>query len=217
VTAEPDYKGQFTDLMEAYASPIRRLCAVYADNAADREDLSQDIFFAVWRALPGFRGDASVRTIDFRITLTAAEDVTLGDTKEGAFAIRLAEPFTEKKGGRMVDADGRATMNNIWGKRSNWVDYTAELDSERLGVAIFDHPGNPRHPTYWHARDYGLFAANPFGVHDFESKPKGTGNFTVAAGKSATFRYRFYLHPGDDKQAKVSDHYREYVSSIGSK
>src|SRR4029453_7091457 len=50
VTAEPDYKGQFTDLMEAYAGPIRRLCAAYADNAADREDLFQDIFLAVWRA-----------------------------------------------------------------------------------------------------------------------------------------------------------------------
>jgi RNA polymerase sigma-70 factor (ECF subfamily) len=72
VAAEPDYKAQFTDLMEAYASPIRRLCGAYADNTADREDLSQDIFFAVWRALPGFRGDASVRTWLYRIAHNVA-------------------------------------------------------------------------------------------------------------------------------------------------
>jgi RNA polymerase sigma-70 factor (ECF subfamily) len=72
VTAEPGDKGQFTELMEAYASPIRRLCAAYADNAADREDLSQEIFFAVWRALPGFRGEASRRTWLYRIAHNVA-------------------------------------------------------------------------------------------------------------------------------------------------
>jgi RNA polymerase sigma factor (sigma-70 family) len=72
VTAEPDYKDQFTELMQAYANPIRRLCTAYADNPADREDLSQDIFLAVWRALPGFRGDASVRTWLYRIAHNVA-------------------------------------------------------------------------------------------------------------------------------------------------
>ena len=110
-----------------------------------------------------FSGDDKLRTIDFQITLTAAVDVTFGDTKEGAFAIRLADAFTERKGAKIVDADGRAGMAQVWGKRSNWVDYTAEVDGERLGVAMFDHPQSPRNPTYWHARDYGLFALNPFG------------------------------------------------------
>ncbi len=87
-----------------------------------------------------FGGDAKLRTIDFHITLTAAQDVTLGDTKEGAFAIRLDDAFTERKGMKMVDADGREKMANIWGKRSNWVDYSADLDGEKLGVAMFDHP-----------------------------------------------------------------------------
>jgi RNA polymerase sigma factor (sigma-70 family) len=72
VTVEPDYKGQFTELMEAYASPVRRLCSAYAGTAADREDLFQEIFFAVWRALPGFRGDASVRTWLYRIAHNVA-------------------------------------------------------------------------------------------------------------------------------------------------
>lgn len=149
-----------------------------------------------------FGGDAKLRTIDFRITLTAAQDVTFGDTKEGAFAIRLAEPFTEKKGGRMVDADGRATMKNVWGKRSNWVDYTADLGGEKLGVAILDHTSNPRHPTYWHARDYGLFALNPFGRNAFDDKLEES-KWKLAKGEKLAFRWMVVVHPGDADVAKI--------------
>ena len=80
-----------------------------------------------------------------------------------------------------------------------------------MGLAIMDHPGNPRHPTWWHVRDYGLFAANPFGVHDFEKKPAGTGELVVPKGETLTFRYRFYLHRGDEKEGRVADRYREYI------
>jgi hypothetical protein len=134
--------------------------------------------------------------------LTAAQDVTFGDTKEGAFAIRLAEPFTEKKGGRMVDADGRATMKNVWGKRSNWVDYTADLGGEKLGVAILDHTSNPRHPTYWHARDYGLFALNPFGRNAFDDKLEES-KWKLAKGEKLAFRWMVVVHPGDADVAKI--------------
>jgi hypothetical protein len=155
-----------------------------------------------------FSGDDKLRTIDFHITLTAAEDVTLGDTKEGAFAIRLVEPFTERKGGRILDADGRTGMVNVWGKRSNWVDYTAVVDGEALGVAIFDHPGNPRHPTYWHARDYGLFALNPFGRQAFDPKQEES-QWKVPAGQKIEFRWRVLVHPGD---AAVGDLYKGYAA-----
>ena len=72
VSRESDDKAQFSELMEAYAGPIRRLCAAYAASAADREDLFQDIFLAVWRALPGFRGDSSARTWLYRIAHNVA-------------------------------------------------------------------------------------------------------------------------------------------------
>ena len=86
------------------------------------------------------------------------------------------------------------------------------MEGKTVGIAIFDHPQNPRHPTWWHVRDYGLFAANPFGQHDFESlADKTAGNLTVPAGKSVTFRYRFYLHEGDEQQAKVAERYKQYV------
>jgi hypothetical protein len=155
-----------------------------------------------------FYSDPKLRTIDFEITLTAAQDVTFGDTKEGAFAIRLADNFTEKKGMKMVDAEGRAGMKNVWGKRANWVDYTADVDGERIGVAMFDHPSNPHHPTYWHARDYGLFALNPFGQNAFD--PKMAENQTkLATGQKLVFRWRVTIHPDD---ASMADMYKAYAA-----
>jgi hypothetical protein len=63
-------------------------------------------------------------------------------------------------------------------------------------------------------RDYGLFAVKPFGIHDFEKgKPAGAGDFVIPAGQSATFKYRFYFHKGDDKQGQVAEHYREYAGT----
>jgi hypothetical protein len=89
--------------------------------------------------------------------------------------------------------------------------------SARLG-AIFDHPSNPRHPTWWHARTYGLCSANPFGIASFEKNPdKNAGNMTVPAGKSVTFRYRFYFHAGDEKEGRVAEEYAAYVKETGGK
>jgi hypothetical protein len=158
-----------------------------------------------------FYSDPKLRIIDFHITLTPTVDVTFGDTKEGAFAIRLADAFTERKGGKIVDADGRVSMANVWGKRSNWVDYTAEIEGERLGVAIFDHPDNPRHPTYWHARDYGLFALNPFGQQAFDpNQPES--HWKVPAGQKLTFKWRVVIHPGDAETGHVADLYKQYAA-----
>ena len=111
----------------------------------------------------------------------------------------------------MVDADGRAAMANVWGKRSNWVDYTAEVEGERLGVAMFDHPQNPRHPTYWHARDYGLFALNPFGRNAFDPKQEES-QWKLPAGQKLTFLWRVVIHPGDAQTGHVADLYKEYAA-----
>ena len=169
---------------------------------------------------------AKERLFDFEITIHASHgDVTFGDTKEGSMAIRLAETMrlkpnqanTGKPTGHIVNSEG-VRDGATWGKRAAWCDYHGPVDGKTVGVAIFDHPQNPRHPTWWHVRDYGLFAANPFGRHDFESLPdKSAGNLVIPAGQSVTFRYRFYLHEGDEKQAKVVERYAEYVRSVSKK
>ena len=156
------------------------------------------------------------RMMDFDITLCASDgEVTLGDTKEGSMAIRLTPTMQLKGkvgGGHIVNSEG-IRDGATWGRRAAWCDYYGPVKGQKVGVAIFDHPQNPKHPVWWHVRDYGLFAANPFGVHDFENKPKGTGDITIASGQSLTFRYRLYFHKGDEKQAKVAEHYREYAAT----
>src|SRR5262249_37657703 len=115
---------------------------------------------------------ADARLFDFEITIhTSQGDLTFGDTKEGSMAIRLAESMRlvrdKKPGLGHIISSGDARDGDPGGKRARWVDYYAPADGHLVGVAIFDHPSNPKHPTWWHVRDYGLFAANPFGVHEF--------------------------------------------------
>jgi len=163
---------------------------------------------------------SEIKIIDFEIVLKATEgDVTLGDTKEGTMAIRLAETMRlapnkfnkDKPTGHIVLSTG-VREAETWGKRAAWCDYYGPVGGKTVGVAIFDHPKNPRHPTWWHVRDYGLFAANPFGVHDFEKKAKGEGDFTFSKSQSATFRYRFIFHEGDEKEAKIAELYEDYAN-----
>jgi len=166
-----------------------------------------------------FSGTASLKIIDYDITIHASNgEITMGDTKEGTMAIRLAEtmrlsPNKFNKGkptGHIVNSEG-VRDGETWGKRAAWCDYYGPVNEKIVGVAMFDHPKNPQHPTWWHVRDYGLFAANPYGVHDFEKKPAGSGNFIIPAGKSATYRYRFVFHEGDEKQAGIAGLFKKYA------
>jgi len=155
------------------------------------------------------------RVFGFEITLHASNgDLTLGDTKEGTMAVRVAESMKLKRPGEhghIVNSAG-VRDEETWGKRADWCDYYGPINGKTYGIAMFDNPANPRHPTSWHVRDYGLFAANPFGLHDFESLPdKKAGDLTVKSGESITFKYRFYLHTGDTDSAKVAKKYQDYV------
>ncbi len=172
---------------------------------------------------------AGGRILDYEVTLQAPANkpVTLGDTKEGSMAMRVPLWMTpphsytgaDKK---KVQHAGLGTIINdsgqkndaTWGKKSAWVDYYAPKDGKVYGIAMFDHPSNPRHPTWWHVRSYALFAANPFGKHDFENlkdQPKA-GDMTIPAGGSVTFRWRFYFHMGDEKTAKIAEQFKAYAA-----
>jgi hypothetical protein len=162
---------------------------------------------------------------DFEITLQASHGpLLLGGTKEGMMAIRVAETMRLKANkdnvgkptGHIVTSDGLRDAET-WGKRAKWCDYHGSVNGEIVGIAIFDHPKNPRHPTWWMVRDYGLFAANPFGQHEFEnSDDKTSGDMKIPLGGTVTFRYRFYLHEGNEKQAEVAAHYRDYVKTTSA-
>ncbi len=167
-----------------------------------------------------FARPANERVFDFDVTLKAGDkEVVLGDTKEGSMGIRVAETMRSKANksnagkpaGQIVLSSG-VTGDDTWGKRAEWCDYHGPVEGKTLGVAIFDHPKNPRHPTWWHVRNYGLFAANPFGLHDFEKQPAGAGNMRIAPNQSVTFRYRFYMHEGDEKKGRVAERFKEYAA-----
>ena len=169
-----------------------------------------------------FHSGPSNRLVDFDLKLTAGSSaVKLGDTKEGTFAIRLATELEENRPevtgiprtGRILSATGKAGETQAWGKRAPWVDYSGSLRGKKFGVAIFDHPSNPKHPTHWHVRAYGLFAANIFGEHDFYQDPSRDAGVTLKPGKSLHFLYRVVIHPGDAKQANVAKLYDDYVKT----
>jgi hypothetical protein len=161
-----------------------------------------------------FRGDDQNRMIDCEFVIIAnfGAPVTMGDTKEGTFEIRLAQPLNSPPAD-MVNSWGAHGEKGIWGKRANWVDYDGTVDGEPVGVAIFDSPKSFRHPTYWHARGYGLFAANPFGIREFTNDSKKDGSWTIEQGQSLTFRYRVLIHHGSYIQARVAQAYTRYAAA----
>jgi Methane oxygenase PmoA len=160
-----------------------------------------------------FGGDENSRWIDCEITLVAnhGSDLTLGDSKEGTLGIRLAKELNSPPG-HMVNSAGAEGEKAIWGKRADWVDYDGTVAGEKLGVAVFDSPRSFRHPTWWHARGYGLLAANPFGWREFYRDPEKDGSWTVPQGKQLKFRYRVFIHHGDYKEAKVAEAYQNYAA-----
>jgi hypothetical protein len=151
------------------------------------------------------------RVLDFDVTLKATEGpVTFGDTKEGMFGLRVPTSMdvTSKKGGKIVTAEGLEDKA-AWGKPAAWVDYAGPVDGKTVGVAILNHPSSFRYPTTWHIRDYGLFAANPFGWHDFGQKTPG--EFVLPKGESIRFRYRVILHDGDTASANLPAAFQGYA------
>ena len=153
------------------------------------------------------------RAVDVTVVVTrAAGELKFGDTKEGTMALRLRNEFClagPGAAGSITNSEG-VTGKSAWGKPARWVAYSAKLASVPHTVAMFDAPGHHGHPTHWHARDYGLFAANPFGLHDFTEAPAGTGDLVVAAGGALRLRYRIWLCTGACDAAAIEAAWQKF-------
>jgi len=154
------------------------------------------------------------RMIDQISTLKPLESIVFNDDKEGLFGIRVARwlESPEERGGEFVDTSGRPTTvpaagaeatgiyltsegakgGAAWGTRGRWCMLTGNAGGHTAMIAVIDHPKNPGYPTYWHARGYGLFAANPLGRSIFDPKQPAL-NFTAAKGQQVVFRYRVVI------------------------
>lgn len=165
-----------------------------------------------------FRVQGNDFIIDRETALTAADTTVLfKDVKDGMVAIRVARELElpSKEASSYVDEQGNITKvppsgndvtgmyhgstglkgDSVWGSKGPWVILTGRKDGKDITIGIIDHPSNVGYPTYWHARGYGLFAANPLGRKVF-SNGKEELNFSLEPGASATFRYRFVIHEG---------------------
>jgi hypothetical protein len=160
--------------------------------------------------------DNGNRWIDFAITIKATEgDVTFGDTKEGTFAVRVADTMRleAKQGGRIVNSEGQ-TDDAAWGMPARWVDYTGPVGDETVGIAILSHPKSFRPKTRWHVRGYGLFAANPFGYKDFpHPELSEQGATTIHKGDDLKLRYRVLLHRGQTDKAQIEKAFEEFSAN----
>jgi hypothetical protein len=165
-----------------------------------------------------FLHQGSTRIVDQIITLKALDRAVFHDDKEGVLGMRVASwlESPDEKGGTFMDASGKPTKvesgasngasgvyltsegakgGAAWGTRGRWCSLTGHAGDHTVTIAILDYPKNPGYPTYWHARGYGLFAANPLGRSIFDPKQPAF-NYTLEKGQAATFRYRVLLIPG---------------------
>jgi len=158
-----------------------------------------------------FRGDDRTRTIDCEFTLKASDGpITMGDTKEGTFGIRLGQHLSAPLG-HMINSHGGQGEKQIWGKPADWVNYYGTVSGRSVGIVVFDHPKSFRHPTTWHARGYGLLAANPFGVREFTSDLQKGGSWTIPEGSSLKFRYRVLIYEGNLSATQIAEAYQQYT------
>ena len=152
----------------------------------------------------------TTRMLDFEIAIKAtAGPVVFGDTKEGMFGVRVASSMDvdRKRGGRITNAEGLHDAK-AWGKASAWVDYSGPVQGKMVGITIMNHPRSFRFPTTWHVRTYGLFAANPFGWHDFGLGK--TGEHKLEAGRELWFGYRVILHEGQADSVRIAGAFEDY-------
>lgn len=185
-----------------------------------------------------FRTGPNLRVIDRIITLTAQKErVVFGDSKEGALGIRVArqleepstkpEIFTDEQGnptkvpvmdnegvaGVYLSSEGKVGEKDAWGTRAKWMTLSGNIRGEDVAIGIFDHPKNSTFPTYWHARGYGLFAANPFGAKEF-TKGATILNFTLEPGQKATFRFRIIVHSGKLTKEQTEALYAQFLKDV---
>ena len=156
-------------------------------------------------------GENRLVDITVRILADRGNEIRMGDSREGVMGFRVAEELTEPKGATLLNSEGGLGEKQIWGKRARWVDYSGKVEGVPVGVAMFDHPSNPKHPTFWMARGYGLLAANAFGEREFTGDDSRDGSLTIPAGGSLQFRYRLVIHPGDARAANLAAMYARFA------
>jgi hypothetical protein len=154
------------------------------------------------------------RLFDIAVTFKMTQGpVTFRDTKEGGLvSVRVASSMDVRNGGRIDNGYGGVNEGETWGKKAPWCDYSGLVDGKHVGIAVFDHERNPRYPTEWHVRDYGLMTANCFAWNHYRPDEKLKGDMTFKKGAVTRWSYRLFIHKGDARKGKVTDRFQEFIA-----
>ena len=195
--------------------------SIRVDKVTNSNELHQTLITASGESLATlitsykFNKEPDAYRIDASLTLRSDQALRFGDTDDGGFAFRLREEFREDRGATLLNSEGQTGAKQIWGKPASWTDYSTVIDNKQYGVAILSHPTNLRHPSGWHARNYGLNSANPFAASSFAGEKNGQrGAYTLPAKQPLKLTYRVFIHTGDAAQAKIAGRYAQYAKEI---
>lgn len=198
------------EVLEASASGKRAVLKV----ASDYLDPAGNVMASDVRTFIFSVAEDGSRVIDADFVFTGvADSVVFADAKDAGLSIRVAHAMAVKseQGGRIVTSTG-FEGEEAWGKRAAWCDFNGPVDAkggEVLGIAILNHPSSLRHPTPWHARTYGLFTANPFGLKSVAGESE-EAPLVLKKGETFTMRHRILFHRGDERSAKISEAWSKY-------
>lgn len=142
----------------------------------------------------------------------AGEELVFGDQEEMGLGVRLATPLIVTKGGRIRSSEGKENEKAIRGTNAAWADYSGMVDGRRVGVCLMPDPENFR-PSWYHARDYGLLVANPFGRNALAGGEKSA--VVVKKGETLRLRYGVLAHGSKDAAgADVAAAYADYLTLL---
>lgn len=144
--------------------------------------------------------------LDWTSEFRGPEEFFFGDQEEMGLGIRLATPLTVKNGGQILNSAGLKNEKQVWGKPSQWCDYSGTIDGSALGLCLMPHPENFRR-SWFHVRDYGLLVANPFGQNAFTRGEKS--RIAVRKGDKLRLRFGILVHAGEVDLPKA---YREWLA-----
>jgi len=141
-------------------------------------------------------------------TFSGPKEFAFGDQEEMGLGIRLATPLTVKNGGYMLNSDGLRDERGVWGKQALWCDYAGKIDDQPAGLLLMPDPANFRR-SWFHARDYGVLVANPFGQKAFTKQ--AASQVVVQPGETLRIRFGVLAHSGEFDPAVA---YRQWLETL---
>jgi hypothetical protein len=148
---------------------------------------------------------ADRRVIDFDLNLEAkGNPVTLNPTPYHLLAVRAIDSMVPAFSKEAVITNSEGQKNPKDGTPAKWIDVTGPVGGKMVGISLFNHPGNFRHPT-----PCLNFVNQTIGL-----SPTHKEAYTLAPGKGLNLRIRVLVHAGTVAEAGVAQEYEIYCKEV---